>query len=331
MGEDATLEALVSTGRDFDLLFDNIGNGDIPAAIIPARSARMAWSASAAAGSTLAIRARSAAASPPIETPSEPRVGLFPSLADLLASHGHLGGRAASGDAQSRDTFGGAASLDNFISAPNRAFVAIPDGRAAGGDADSPEPFADPFSNIADLLGGDGHLGGRGAGGDADSPDTFGGSDPGEITASLDVQPRGPNDYDEGNAAVLQLFDMGRSKAPRGPTSMAAITSSGKDWDDVLKEEALRTAPKLVQKPWSQAEVVLVAALRKKHGNAWSTIEKDVPDRSAASIAHLYSRAKKLNDDGGGTVAAAAMGDERTGPEMLAELIKEEPTTRLTT
>ena len=140
MGEDATVEALMSTGRELDLLFDNIGNGDIPAAIIPARSAGMAWSASAAAGSTLAIRARSAAASPPIETPSEPRVGLFPSLADLLASHGHLGGRAASGDAQSRDTFGGAASLDNFISAPNRAFVAIPDGRAAGGDADSPEP-----------------------------------------------------------------------------------------------------------------------------------------------------------------------------------------------
>ena len=123
MGEDATVEALMSTGRELDLLFDNIGNGDIPAAIIPARSAGMAWSASAeaapaAAGSTLAIRARSAAASPPIETPSEPRVGLFPSLADLLASHGHLGGRAASGDAQSRDTFGGAASLDNFISAP---------------------------------------------------------------------------------------------------------------------------------------------------------------------------------------------------------------------
>ena len=110
MGEDATLEALVSTGRDLDLLFDNIGTGDIPDAIIPARSAGMAWSASAeaapaAAGSTLAIRARSAAASPPIETPSEPRVDPFPSLADLLASHGHLGGRAASGDAQSHDTF----------------------------------------------------------------------------------------------------------------------------------------------------------------------------------------------------------------------------------
>eukprot|EP01046_Picozoa_sp_COSAG06_P001634 COSAG06_NODE_55_length_27705_cov_7.023402_10_plen_221_part_00 len=29
MGEDATLEALMSTGRDLDLLFDNIGNGDI--------------------------------------------------------------------------------------------------------------------------------------------------------------------------------------------------------------------------------------------------------------------------------------------------------------
>ena len=52
MGEDATLEALMSTGRDLDLLFDNIGNGDIPAAIIPARSVGMAWSASAAAGST---------------------------------------------------------------------------------------------------------------------------------------------------------------------------------------------------------------------------------------------------------------------------------------
>jgi len=33
MGEDATLEALVSTGRDFDLLFGNIGNGDIPTTI----------------------------------------------------------------------------------------------------------------------------------------------------------------------------------------------------------------------------------------------------------------------------------------------------------
>jgi hypothetical protein len=160
MGEDATLEALMSTGRDLDLdlLFDNIGNGDIPDAIIPARSAGMAWSASAdaapaAAGSTLAIRARSAAASPPIETPSEPRVDPFPSLADLLASHGHLGGRAASGDADSPDTFGGAASLDNFISAPNRAFVAIPDGRAAGGDADSPDPCVESFPNIASTSG----------------------------------------------------------------------------------------------------------------------------------------------------------------------------------
>ena len=132
MGEDATVEALMSTGRELDLLFDNIGNGDIPAAIIPARSAGMAWSASAAAGSTLAIRARSAAASPPIETPSEPRVGLFPSLADLLASHGHLGGRAASGDAQSRDTFGGAASLDNFISALIRRNVVVGAGGCGG-------------------------------------------------------------------------------------------------------------------------------------------------------------------------------------------------------
>ena len=170
MGEDATPEALMSTGEELDLLLDNFGNGDIPAAITAARSAGMAWSASAAAGSTLAIRARSAAASPPIETPSEPRVGLFPSLADLLASHGHLGGRAASGDADSRDTFGGAASLDNFISAPNRAFVAIPDGRAAGGDADSPEPFVNPFPSLVYVFGGHEYLGGRAASGDADSP-----------------------------------------------------------------------------------------------------------------------------------------------------------------
>ena len=183
------------------------------------------------------------------------------------------------------------------------------------------------------LFGGDGHLGGRGAGGDADSPDTFGGRDLADITASLDVQPSGLNGYDEGNAAVLQLFDMGRSKAPRGPTSMAAITSSGKDWDDVLKEEALHKAPKQVQKPWSQAEVAQVAELRKKHGNRWSVIEKLVPDRSAAALGQLYSNAKKLNDGGGGAAAAAAMGTqrtgpemlaERTGPEMLAELIKDE-------
>ena len=134
------------------------------------------------------------------------------------------------------------------------------------------------------------------------------------------MQPRGPNDYDEGNAAFLQFLHLGRSKAPRGPTSMTAITSSGKDWDDVLKEEALRTAPKLVQKPWSQAEVVLVAALRKTHGNAWSTIEKHAPGRSAGSLRDLYYTAKKLiNDDGGGTVAAAAMGDERTGPVMTLD------------
>ena len=113
MGEDATVEALMSTGRELDLLFDNIGNGDIPAAITAARSAGMAWSASAeaapaAAGSTLAIRARSAAASPPIETPSEPRVEPIPSLANLLGWHGYLGGDAAGGDADSPDTFGGA-------------------------------------------------------------------------------------------------------------------------------------------------------------------------------------------------------------------------------
>ena len=145
MGEDATVEALMSTGRELDLLFDNIGNGDIPTAIILARSAGMAWSASAAAGSTLAIRARSAAASPPIETPSEPRVEPVPSLANLLGWHGYLGGDAAGGDVDSPDTFGGAASLDNFISAPNRAFVPIPDGRGAGGDADLPDPLVEPF------------------------------------------------------------------------------------------------------------------------------------------------------------------------------------------
>ena len=65
MGEDAILEALMSTGEELDLLQDNFGNGDIPAAITAARSVGMAWSASAeaapaAAGSTLAIRARSA-------------------------------------------------------------------------------------------------------------------------------------------------------------------------------------------------------------------------------------------------------------------------------
>ena len=192
-GKDATLEALMSTGEELDLLLDNFGNGDIPAAITAARSVGMAWSASAeaapaAAGSTLAIRARSAAASPPIETPSEPRVEPIPSLANLLGWHGYLGGDAAGGDADSPDTFGGAASLDNFISAPNRAFVAIPDGRAAGGDADLPEPLVNPFPNTAYLFGGDGHHGGRAASGDADSPDTFGGNDLGESTASLDVQ-----------------------------------------------------------------------------------------------------------------------------------------------
>ena len=106
MGEDATVEALMSTDGNPDPSLDDLWEGDIPddrwegdiplgiPAAIQAAPPGMAWSASAeaapvAAGSTLAIRGRSAAASPPIETPSEPRVIPFTDLASFLAGDPH--------------------------------------------------------------------------------------------------------------------------------------------------------------------------------------------------------------------------------------------------